>query len=221
MAVSSDPNIVPAWPFLVANHELGRVDYRTVVAPDFLADQAASQVLTALPMDLDDSGPFLCELSYRSGKRSLCKVTVLYTIRTIPSAEYFPIRPQRAVQIISGLVLPQPLAQPACDPTLLEECFTLYSDDYRQFCWTMLPRDYPIVLSWPLAVSVAPHSPLTVLPPLDTTRIHSRALPSRPAAVIPQQRAERAFPIARTEVLARISQESRLRRLFRRFLLRR
>lgn len=216
MTVPSEPIIVPAWPFLVANHELGRVDYRTLVAPDFLGDQDASQVLAALPIDSDQTGPFVCELTYRGARREQCRLTLVYQVRSIPSESYFAVRPQRAVEILTGLVFLQPIAPLGVGAAFLDECFTLYEDDYRQFCRALPPHDFPVVLSWPLAITLNPDEVLSQLPTQDATRVHSRSITSRSAQTLPAQRAERAYAISRHETLAQIRTESFLAQLWRR-----
>lgn len=224
MATSSSSDLqqeiplVPAWPFLVANHELGRVDYRTLVAPDFLADQECEQVLSSLPLSVDEESIHSCYVTYRSASGEICKVGVLYQAVLISGESYFPIKPQRQVQIIVGLVFTLRYFQPRLSPELLRESFQLYEEDYRQFCHSATPRDFPVTVSWPLAAQLA--TPLTVvsMPEQDTTRLQPRQGTYRSAKVVPQQRAERAFPISRTQVLEQITQETfftRLLRLFR------
>lgn len=219
MAATSEtvnaPEIVniPAWPFLVANHELGRVDYRTLVAPDFLGDQGCSQILTTLPVEQENDGIHSCYVTYRSSTGETCKLAALYQTRTIPPDTYFPIRPQREVQVIVGLIFTLRFPHLRVTPELLEESFALYEDDYRQFCSSLQPRDFPVILSWPLSASLSSPLVVNLMPEQNTTRLQPRTYPQRPARVIPQQHAERAFPIARSQVLEQITQETFLTRL--------
>jgi hypothetical protein len=223
VAATSDPIInaetknVPAWPFLVANHELGRVDYRTLVAPDFLVDQECSQILTSLPLSMEEEGVHSCCVTYRTGSGETCKIVALYQFLPVPAEGYFPIRPQREVQVIAGLIFTLRAFSPCVTPELLKESFQLYDEEYRQFCRSHQPREFPVILSWPLAAP--PASPLTVttMPEQDATRLHPRLFAHRTARVNPQQRAERAFPISRAQIMEEITQEtffSRLRRFF-------
>jgi hypothetical protein len=215
--VSSEPIVVPAWPFLVANHELGRVDYRTLVAPDFMGDQDASQVLASLPFEseADTEAPFCCELTYQTARQERCKVTVVYQTRTISAESYFKVRPQRAVQVLVGAVFTQPFSTSSPSPELLEECFALYEEDYRLFCHALPPRDFPVVLSWPLATTLTAPASLSPLVSQDATRVHPKPFPKRSAQLVAAQRAERAFPIARTAVLKQVCSETRIQRLWR------
>ena len=224
MATSSASNtqpettIVPAWPFLVANHELGRVDYRTLVAPDFLADQECEQVLSSLPLAMDEESIHSCYVTYRSANGETCKVGVLYKIMEISGESFFPIKPQRQVQIIVGLVFTLRYFHLSLSPELLQESFQLYEEDYRQFCHSTNPRDFPVTVSWPLAAPRATPLTVTSMPEQDTTRLQPRQGAYRSAKVVPQQRAERAFPISRSQVMEQITQETfftRLLRLFR------
>ncbi len=210
--------IIPAWPFLVANHELGRVDYRTLIAPDFLSDQGCSQVLASLPLDGDDDTAHSCYLTYRSESGETCRIATLYQTRTIATEEFFPVKPQRAVQIVVGLVVLRTFPDQGISLSLLDESFALYEDDYRAFCSAPQPRGFPVIQSWPLAAPLTTSPTIvTGLPELNATRLIPTSYPSRPAHVLPQQRAQRAFPIARHQVLEQIRQDALLTRFLKRF----
>lgn len=215
--MTSKTNIVPAWPFLVANHELGRVDYRALVAPDFLNEQGCSQILASLPLVGDDDTVHSCYLSYRSITGEACRIAALYQTRTLATEGLFRVKPQRAVQIVVGVVHLRLFPDQGIDLALLEESFALYEDDYRAFCRMIQPREFPVIQSWPLAATLTTPPVVTALPEQNATRLIPTASPSRPARVIAQQRALRALPIARHQVLQQIRQDTLLTRFFRLF----
>ena len=215
--LSPQATTIPAWPFLVANHELGRVDYRTLIAPDFLSDQGCSQVLASLPLDGDDNTAHSCYLTYRTESGETCRIATLYQTRTLATEEFFSVKPQRAVQIVVGLVILRTFPDQGISLSLLDESFALYEDDYRAFCSAPQPRGFPVIQSWPLAAPLTTPPTVTALPELNATRLVPTSYPSRPARALPQQRVQRAFPITRHQVLKQIRQDTRLTRFLKRF----
>lgn len=206
--MSSEPSTTPAWPFLVANHERGRVDYRTIVAPDFLGEQGVSQVLAGLPLELETEEVACCRLTYQTARGKRCEVTAVFQAKTIVGEQYFPVRPQRSVQVLVGAIFSQPLTEAMPSQALLSECFALYEDSYREFCQTSAPTHFPVVLSWPLTAALTEPPPPTALPPLDGTRLHGAPLPTRSAPVVASLRAERAYPISRATILQQIQRRN-------------
>jgi hypothetical protein len=217
VALFSKTTQIPLWPFLVANHELGRVDYRTLIAPDFMTEQGCGELLATLPLSSNESALHLCTLHYHLPRGQRCRVVALYQLRPLPAGGYFPVQPQREVQVILGLVLLQSLGERGIDPRLLGESFTLYEDYYRAFCRSYQPRDFPVIPSWPLAAPLSHPLSLTRMP--DQTALQPPAAPHSlwALAVLPTQRLQRSHPITRKQVLARIRQRPRIFQLLRIF----
>lgn len=201
---------IPAWPFLIANHEAGRVDYRALVAPDFLCEQQCSQILTALPFPEESHLPFRCSIAYRADGRTLYHTVAVFRLLEFPGSG----QGGRRVQVLSGLLLASG-DEAVCLPySALERAFTLYADDYKAFCEESSPTTFPIVASWPLSVERALNDPATLLPSCDATRLRPKPLPTRPAVPC----AEEAHSIDRSELRQLLGEESfftRLKGLFR------
>lgn len=195
----------PAWPFLIANHEVGRVDYRALVAPDFLCEQQCSQILTALPFPEESFLPHRCSLTYRAHGRSLYKTVAIFRLLEFPGAQ----QGGRRIQVLSGLLLPSGDEAVSVPFSALERAFSLYADDYRAFCEEPSPTTFPVIASWPLSVERAVTEPASLLQRCDASRLRPKPLPTRAALRCEDE----AHGIGRAELLKLLGEETLLTRL--------
>ena len=201
------PTRIPAWPFLVANHEPQRVDYRPIVAPDFLCDQQRSPVLTLLPMPEESTEAlFGCVLSYCVGKTTF-QIQVLYQVLD----RFDPELSDRQIRVLSGLIVPPSVGAGRIVLNDLERGRALYDDAYRRFCQDSLPHSFPVAAAWPLALEPSVGAPPDYLAPCDATLLRSQPYP-----ILPVQRPESdSHPITRRELLRQIKTETSVTRLLR------
>lgn len=203
---------VPAWPFLVANHEPLRVDYRPLVAPDFLCEQQRSPVLTLLPLPEESTATvFACMLAYRLGSASL-QLLALFQVRD----RFDPTLSDRQVRVISGLILPPTANMQSVSTETLQTAYGLYERCYQEFCASTSPSTFPVVASWPQALTSEPGAPLTYLPPCDATRVQSQSHTIHQAP----RPASEVHPITSREILRELQTETPLSRVLHFFRVR-
>ena len=168
---------IPAWPFLVANHERLRVDYRPLVAPDFMCEQQRSATLTLLPHPQTASESFLASMILSKVGGSTFQVLALFQVweRLDPSFS------DRRIQVITGLIVPGTTAKNKITEEHVKSAKLLYEPTYSAFCQSLEPSTFPVIASWPLDLTPQTGYPPTYLPSCDATRVTTQSFEIQPA----------------------------------------
>lgn len=165
-----------AWPFVVANHELKRVDYRPVVAPDFLCEQQRSPILTLLSLPEESSmALYGGSVQYELGAHHH-QIFAAYQVLD----RHDPAFGDRQIRVLSGLVYLPSNRGIGITKEALTRAHQLCEEVYRKFCLASEPYATPVYASSPLTLPSSASEPLTYFPSCDASRFRAQPFPSHP-----------------------------------------